>query len=75
MITKSLRGASSDNFCLINHLANNRHIPANKSENIEEFIHPASSKPDPDPVLISAYVPDTLPDTDCLCSFHAYTYA
>ena len=41
-----------------------------KIENIEDFIQPALDKPDPDPVLISAYVPDTRPDTDFLSSFH-----
>ena len=30
-----------------------------EAENIEEFIQPALGKSDPDPVLISAYVPDT----------------
>ena len=28
---------------------------------MERFIQPASGKPDPDPVLISAYVPNTRP--------------
>ena len=39
----------------------------NKAENVEDFIQSASEKPDP----ISAYVPDTRPDTDFLCLFHA----
>ena len=42
----------------------------NKAENIEDFFQPASDKPDSDPVLITAYVPDTRPDTDMLCLFH-----
>ena len=32
------------------------------------------AKPDPDPVLITAYVPDIRPDTDFLCLFHPYTW-
>ena len=46
----------------MNQLTATRHVPLNKAENIEEFIQPASSIPDPDPVLISAYVPDAPPD-------------
>ena len=37
----------------------NSQSPLNKAENIEGFIQPALGKPDP--VLISSYVPDTLP--------------
>ena len=44
-------------------------VPSNKPENIEEFCQSASGKPDPDWFLISAYVPDTCPVTDFLCSF------
>ena len=47
-------------------LATTWHIPSNNAENIEKFIKPALGKPD----LILAYVPDTRPDTDFLCSFH-----
>ena len=54
----------------INRLATTCHNPLNKAENIDEFIQPASSKPDS--VLISAYVTDTRPDADFLCSFHPY---
>ena len=43
-----------------------------KAENIHEFIQPAV--PNPDPVLISVYVPDTQTDTDLLCSFHPYQW-
>ena len=38
---------------------NSAYIPLNKAENVEDFIQPTSDKPDPDPVLISAYVTDT----------------
>ena len=38
-------------------IATTRHIPLNKAENIEKFIQSALGKPNP--VLISAYVPDT----------------
>ena len=34
----------------------------------------ASGKPHPDPVPISAYVPNTQRDTDFLCLFHPYVY-
>ena len=61
---------SSENCCPVNRLATTRHIPFNKAENIEEFIQPATGEPDPDPLLISAYVHDAWPDTDFLCSFH-----
>ena len=57
--------------CPINQLATTRHIPFNKAENIEEFFQPASGKPDPEPILVLAYIPDdTWPDTDFHCSFH-----
>ena len=69
---RSLHGARVLKNCYpINRLATTRHILFNKADNIEGFIQPASGKSDPDPVLISAYVPDTRPDTDFLCLFHA----
>ena len=46
--------------------ATTRHIPLNNAENIEKFIIPVSGKPDLDPDLILAFVPDTQPDTDFL---------
>ena len=61
---------SSENCWLINQLATTQHFPFNKAESIEDFFQTVSDKPDPDLVLITAYVPDTLPDTDFLCSFH-----
>ena len=42
-------------------IGSTRHIPIKEAENIERFIQPASGKPATDPVLISAYVPDTDP--------------
>ena len=42
----------------------------NKTENVEVFIQPATGKPEPDPVLISAYVSYTRQYTDFLRSFH-----
>ena len=56
--TQSLWCKRSENFCLINRLATTRHIPFTKAENNEEFIQPAVGKPDPDRVLITAYVPN-----------------
>ena len=53
-----------------NRLVTTRHIPLNEAKNVEEFIQSVPGKPDPDPVLISAYVPDTRSDTDFLCSLH-----
>ena len=43
----------------------------NKTESSEEFCRSTSSKPSLFPVLIQAYMylPDTLPNKDCLCSF------
>ena len=46
-----------ENCCPINQLATTHHISWNKAENIEEFMQPASGKPNPDLVLILAYVP------------------
>ena len=65
---------SSENCKPINWLATTRHFTLNKAENIENFFQPASDKPDPYPVLTTAYVPDTRPDTDFLCSFHPQTW-
>ena len=74
-VTFSLRAQSSwcqsfENCYPLNLLTTTRNILLNKAENVKEFFQPASSKPDPYPVLISAYVADTRPDTDFLCSFH-----
>ena len=55
---------------MINRLSTTRHIPLNKAETIEGIIQPASSKPNPDPVLIPAYLHGNQPDTDFLFSFH-----
>ena len=41
-----------------------------KAESIENFFQPASDKPNPHPVPITAYLLDIRPDTDFLCSFH-----
>ena len=73
LLAQSLRCQSSENCCSINRLSMTRHIPLSKAENIEEFIQPASGKPDPEPFLISAYVPDIQPETDFLCLFHTYS--
>ena len=61
MSARSLWLEISESFCPIDRLATNRHIPSNKPENIEKFCQTASGKPDPDPVLISACVPDIQP--------------
>ena len=78
IVTYSISAQSSwclsfENCCPGNRLATTRHIPFNKAENIEKFIQSTTCEPDPDPVLISAYVPDTRPETDFLCSFHPET--
>ena len=57
---------SSENCCPINRLATTWHIPLNKAANIEDIIQSTSGKPDPDPTLIWAYVPNTRPDI-CVC--------
>ena len=64
---------SSENCCPINPLATTRHISLNKADFIVDFIpiRSASGKLDPDPVLISAYIPNTRPDTDFLCLSHS----
>mgnify|MGYP001796391359 CR=1 FL=1 len=62
MITKSLWWASSENIRPIDRMAPSRHIPSNKTENIEEC----------DPVLNSACPTDTRPDKNFLCSFHLF---
>ena len=41
-----------------------------KTEICEELYESASDKPGPDPILISDYLLDTLPDVDLLCLFH-----
>ena len=46
-----------ENCCPINQLATTYHISEKKAENIDEFMQPASGKPNPDLVLILAYVP------------------
>ena len=62
MSAKSVWWEISENCYPIDQSATNRKIPSNELESIEEFCQPASGKPNPDWVLISAYVPDTRPD-------------
>ena len=71
VITKCSWLASSENFCPIDRLATNRHIPSNKSENIEEC--GPSLMGNSDPVLNSACPPNTRPIKNVLCSFHFYS--